>query len=152
LSNSSWFGRCWFTAKDKETGWEGLTFDNDPGDTTFIDYCIVEYAKTDVTGGAFMIYRHDNMYISITATSNIMIAINASLFASELCKMINQLGSGKILWGSDWTVTPNIKEVLKFIKNFKTPLFMKIAMNMKSIKKKDITNILGDNALKILKQ
>lgn len=99
----------------------------------------------------YMVGRHKNMYITTTAVANILIHTKPNIFVMELLKMISQFGSGKILWGSDWTVTPNVEEVLNFIKNISVPLPAKFISGVENIGKEDIENILGLNALRILK-
>lgn len=98
----------------------------------------------------YMVGRHKNMYITVTAVANIMIHTRPNAFRMELAKMIGQVGSEKILWGSDWTATPNIEEVLSYLQNIKIPLPMKLLMGIKDIKDQDIENILGKNAMRIL--
>ena len=99
----------------------------------------------------FMVNRHENMFITITAIANILIRKNPKIFLLELSKMISQIGSEKILWGSDWTATPNIAEVLSFIKRASIPILLKKIMGLQQITERDKINILGKNALKILK-
>lgn len=98
----------------------------------------------------YMVARHENMYVTVTATANILIHQKPILFKIELSKMIAQIGSERILWGSDWTVTPNIEEVLHFFHKVKFPLPMKLMMGIKNVKASDLENILGLNALRIL--
>lgn len=99
-----------------------------------------------------MVARHKNMYITITAVANILIHQKPMFFKIELSKMISQIGSEKILWGSDWTVTPNIEEVLRFLKKVTFPFPMRLMMGLKNIEQSDLDNILGLNALRILKE
>ncbi|MEK3795649.1 amidohydrolase family protein [Paenibacillus sp. FSL R7-0204] len=99
----------------------------------------------------YMVGRHDNMYVTITAVANILIHNNPKVFRMELAKMISVCGSHKILWGSDWTVTPNIAEVLNYMQKVVIPLPMKLMMGVKEIKREDVQNILGRNALRIMK-
>ncbi len=96
----------------------------------------------------YMVERHPNMFITITAVANILIHSKSHIFKAELAKMISQIGSEKILWGSDWTATPNIEEVLDFFKNLSLPFETDTAV----ITEDDIDNILKKNALRILPQ
>jgi predicted TIM-barrel fold metal-dependent hydrolase len=57
-----------------------------------------------------MVLRHPNMYVTLTATANILIHNNPIGFHMEIAKMLGILGSEKILWDSDWTATPNIRK------------------------------------------
>lgn len=68
-----------------------------------------------------MVQRHKNMYITITAVANIMIHKSEALFYMEMAKMLGMIGSERILWGSDWTATPNIREVLDFFMHAEVP-------------------------------
>ena len=99
----------------------------------------------------YMVGRHDNMYVTVTAVANILVHNRPQVFRMELCKMLGQCGSHKILWGSDWTVTPNIPEVLAYLTKVSVPFPMKKMMGMPDITQEDIANILGLNALRILK-
>jgi predicted TIM-barrel fold metal-dependent hydrolase len=99
----------------------------------------------------YMVSRHPNMYITITAVANILIHNSPKIFLIQLCRMIEMLGSEKILWGSDWTATPNIDEVLEYLDAIDVPFIMRKVMNLKQITQKDIRNILYNNSLKILK-
>lgn len=98
-----------------------------------------------------MVGRHENMYITVTAVANILVHTRPNIFLLELAKMLSQLGSEKILWGSDWTVTSNIGEVLDFFKNISLPAPIRFMAGIEEIKKSDIENILGLNALRILR-
>ncbi len=98
----------------------------------------------------YMVSRHKNMYVTITAVANILIHNNPRNFIVELSKMISIFGSEKILWGSDWTATPNIDEVLHYMKNLSVPIVMRKMMNLPKISENDIQNILYNNALNIL--
>lgn len=98
-----------------------------------------------------MVGRHKNMYVTVTAVANILIHTKPNIFIMELLKMISQFGSEKILWGSDWTATPNVTEVLEFIKNMHIPEPMKYITGVNEVNKRDIENIIGLNAMKILK-
>lgn len=98
----------------------------------------------------YMVGRHKNMYVTITAVANIMIHNNPKNFMMQFSRMIGMLGSEKILWGSDWTATPNIDEVLDYIKNASIPFFMRKMLNVRNITRLDIENILYNNALRIL--
>lgn len=97
----------------------------------------------------YMVGRHKNMYITTTAVANILIHNNPRNFILELCKMISIFGSEKILWGSDWTATPNIEEVLNYMKNLSIPISMRKMMNLPKISDNDIKNILYSNALNV---
>jgi len=98
-----------------------------------------------------MVQRHPKMYVTITAVANIMIHNNPHNFVMQLAKMIAMFGSERILWGSDWTATPNAEEVIRFLKKVKIPIPMQKLMGLPKIDKQDIKNILHDNAEKILK-
>ncbi|MEO3944649.1 amidohydrolase family protein [Gorillibacterium sp. CAU 1737] len=98
-----------------------------------------------------MVSRHKNMYLTITAVANVLIHSRPAVFRMELSKMIAIIGSEKILWGSDWTATPNMKEVLTYLNKVSIPLPMRLMMGVKQITKQDIDNIVGLNALRILK-
>jgi len=97
----------------------------------------------------YMVERHENMFLTITAIANILVHSQKNVFKMELSKMLSQIGSEKVLWGSDWTVTPNIDEVLLLLRKFSLPLPMRM-MGLKKITSTDINNILANNALKIL--
>jgi uncharacterized protein len=96
-----------------------------------------------------MVRRHPNTYLTITAIANILIHNSPKAFTLEFLKMNTMLGSHRILWGSDWTATPNTAEVLTFIKKLKAPLPLKIA-GMKPFTEIDKNRILFDNARIIL--
>jgi predicted TIM-barrel fold metal-dependent hydrolase len=97
----------------------------------------------------YMVTRHDRMFVTVTAVANILIHTRPNVFKMELAKMISQCGCDKILWGSDWTVTPNIAEVLSFFRKITIPLPMRL-MGLSPITQRDIDKILGENALRIL--
>lgn len=97
-----------------------------------------------------MVQRHKNMYVTITAVANIMIHNSSSQFMMQFAKMISMFGSEKILWGSDWTATPNLDEVLQYLIRYRLPLPMRKVMGLQKVTQQDIRNILCDNANRIL--
>lgn len=98
-----------------------------------------------------MVTRHKNMYITITAIANIMIHKSPGLFYMELSKMLGMIGSERILWGSDWTATPNTREVLDFFMNPEVPMPVKF-MGGATLTDDDTGNILYYNAQRILEK
>jgi predicted TIM-barrel fold metal-dependent hydrolase len=105
------------------------------------------YPWTDIAYD--MVRRHSNTYLTITAIANILIHNSPKAFTVEFLKMNSMLGSHRILWGSDWTATPNTAEVLAFLQKLKVPLPLKIA-GMKPFGEDDKKRILYDNARMIL--
>ena len=92
-----------------------------------------------------MMGRHPNLYITVTAIANIFIHNNPRLFLAELLKMLGMFGSKRILWGSDWTATPNIREVLSFLRSKRVSPVLKIA-GFGDYTTADRYNILYNNA------
>jgi predicted TIM-barrel fold metal-dependent hydrolase len=104
------------------------------------------YPWTDLTYD--LVCRHSNTYITVTAIANILIHRKPIKFLLELLKMIEMIGSDRILWGSDWTATPNMNEVLSFIRKKKVPFPLKMVMG--NISDADRRKILWGNAKSII--
>lgn len=96
-----------------------------------------------------MVQRHPNMYVTITAVSNILIHNSPNQFLILVNKMLSMLGSKKILWGSDWTATPNIEEVISYILKLKVPFPVRKMMGIKQIGTSEKKDILFNNANRI---
>ena len=95
-----------------------------------------------------MVQRHANMYITVTAVANIMIHKNPALFYMEMAKMLGMIGSERIIWGSDWTATPNIREVLDFFMNAEVPFPVQM-MKSPTLTDESVGNIVYYNAVNL---
>ncbi|MEW5801730.1 MAG: amidohydrolase family protein [bacterium] len=102
---------------------------------------------TDLTYN--MVQRHSNMYLTITATANIMIRQSPVAFHMEMGKMLGMIGSKHLLWGTDWTATPNTEEVLQFLRTAEPPMPMKM-MGMPGLGPTALDDLLGENARRLM--
>ncbi|MCU0286436.1 MAG: amidohydrolase family protein [Acidobacteria bacterium] len=96
-----------------------------------------------------IVRRHPNLYLTITAVANILIHKSSRAFMMEFLKMLNIIGSQRILWGSDWTATPNTAEVLQFLRKFNVPFPLRLA-GMGTFTEAQRRHILYENAHDII--
>lgn len=64
----------------------------------------------------YMVGRHKNMYVTVTAVANLLAHEKTPALETRLAQMKALAGSKKMLWGSDWTATPNLEETLARLK------------------------------------
>lgn len=111
---------------------------------------IIEHMGYPWTAVAYdIVRRHPNTYITVTAIANILIHNGSRAFMMEFLKMLKIIGSQRILWGSDWTATPNTAEVLQFLRKFNVPLPLRLA-GLGTFSDTDRQHILFENARTIL--
>lgn len=96
-----------------------------------------------------MCQKHENVYLTLAWVFNVLVHHNKFLAWQELEEMRIYAGIDKIMYGSDFPATPNLKEVIDFLK------YEEVSSELKNLGFKDWTyemraKVLGLNAANIL--
>jgi predicted TIM-barrel fold metal-dependent hydrolase len=96
-----------------------------------------------------MCRKHEHVYLTLAWHFNKLVHHNRYLAWLELEEMRIHAGIGKILYGSDYPATPNLKEVINFLKYDHMPLMLQFS-GVKDWTYEMRAQVLGLNAAGIL--
>ena len=96
-----------------------------------------------------MCRKHENVYLTLAWHFNKLVHHNKFLAWLELEEMRIHAGIDKILYGSDYPATPNLKEVINFLKSANVPILLRLS-GVKNWTYEMRAKVLGLNAAKVL--